>query len=268
MLPIEQRRVRSEFNRIGARYARIVRSGRGPFREDLAWLPQLENAKILDVACGPGTYSFPLSRRAKAVVGLDLAEAMLQCARRVRRRRSSPVFVQGDAGFLPFASGTFDLCLCAFSFAHFPRPQRVVEEMMRVLRPNGTLAIVDVLAPGGRRQRDLLHRLERSREGCYTQIRNAREFARMFSRLPLRCDRFDTRSRRVSFRQWIAASHLQAGSAAFRRAKRCFAEAAAAQSGAVASPRSSKSPQYGYTVARFLFSKAPRNRKMEKPRVY
>jgi ubiquinone/menaquinone biosynthesis C-methylase UbiE len=51
--------------------------------------------------------------------------------------------VQGDSERLPFAEGSFDAVTCANSFHHYPRQQAAVEEFRRVLRPGGSLILVD-----------------------------------------------------------------------------------------------------------------------------
>ncbi len=51
--------------------------------------------------------------------------------------------MQGDSERLPFASGSFDIVTCANSFHHYPRQDRAVAEMRRVLRPGGRLMIID-----------------------------------------------------------------------------------------------------------------------------
>jgi hypothetical protein len=128
--------------------------------------------------------------------------------------------------------------------------------MVRVLRPQGTLAIVDVVAPQDRRQRRALNRLETTREDCYTRIRDAREFAKIFSGLGLRRRTPQSHLRPVSFRRWIAASHLRPGTAAFRRAQRCFYKMAGQQRarGQAASPGARQ--RYCYIVCQFLLQKA------------
>ena len=248
-------RVRKEFNRIGERYARVVgKPGQVP--EDLSWLPLSGRSNVLDVACGPGTYSIPLSERAGRVVSLDLAESMLRFAQKQKRRLPpNPVFLQGDAYQLPFSSGEFDLCFCAFSLAHFQNPRQVMQEMARVIRPEGFLAILDVIAPPEHKPRRLLNRLESSRESCYTRIREGRELVEMFSDLPLRWMSCRLEDRAVSFRRWIAASHLQPGSAAYRRSRQFFSEAAAEQARGGRAVFGSSRCRYRYTVARFLLRK-------------
>ena len=49
----------------------------------------------------------------------------------------------GDSERLPFESGAFDIVTCANSFHHYPRQDRAVAEMRRVLRPGGRLMIID-----------------------------------------------------------------------------------------------------------------------------
>jgi ubiquinone/menaquinone biosynthesis C-methylase UbiE len=58
------------------------------------------------------------------VVGLDLNEAMLDVARRVRPEIE---WRQGDAARLPFADGVFDVALCQMAFMFFPDRSQVLE---------------------------------------------------------------------------------------------------------------------------------------------
>jgi ubiquinone/menaquinone biosynthesis C-methylase UbiE len=51
--------------------------------------------------------------------------------------------VQGDSERLPFGDNSFDLVTCSHSFHHYPKQAQVVEEMHRVLRPDGRLMIID-----------------------------------------------------------------------------------------------------------------------------
>ena len=53
-------------------------------------------------------------------------------------------FVQGDAEFLPFADGAFDIVISRLAFHHFTDPKRCFTEMARVLRPGSKLVIIDM----------------------------------------------------------------------------------------------------------------------------
>jgi ubiquinone/menaquinone biosynthesis C-methylase UbiE len=102
--------------------------------------------RLLDIGCGTGRFAmralgaFPQLE----VVGLDLSAGMLrQAVPRCREAGRRFHVVQGDSERLPFADDAFDVITCCHSFHHYPRQDRVVAEMYRVLRPGGQLVIVD-----------------------------------------------------------------------------------------------------------------------------
>jgi ubiquinone/menaquinone biosynthesis C-methylase UbiE len=102
--------------------------------------------RILDIGCGTGQFALAaLERYPRARVwGLDLSGCMLRRAA-ARCPESAGRFqtVQADSERLPFADNTFDAVTCSHSFHHYPRQERVVAEMHRVLRPDGKLLIID-----------------------------------------------------------------------------------------------------------------------------
>jgi SAM-dependent methyltransferase len=96
---------------------------------------------VLDVACGTGVVAREAADRLRGdgrVVGLDLNEAMLVVARRLR---SDIEWIQGDAAALPFDDAAFDVVLCQAALMFFPDPARAVREMARVVEPKGTVAV-------------------------------------------------------------------------------------------------------------------------------
>ncbi len=103
-------------------------------------------ARILDVGCGTGVLAARLRNALPRVevYGVDLVSEMLQNGQARWRSHREHVFpVQGDSERLPFPSGCFDIVTCSNSFHHYPRQDRAVLEMRRVLRPGGRLMIVD-----------------------------------------------------------------------------------------------------------------------------
>jgi ubiquinone/menaquinone biosynthesis C-methylase UbiE len=102
--------------------------------------------KMLDVGCGTGVFASKVRVTLPRVdvCGVDLVSDMLAKGHsrwRLHQRHVLPV--QGDSERLPFASGSFDIVTCANSFHHYPRQDRAVAEMARVLRPGGRLMIID-----------------------------------------------------------------------------------------------------------------------------
>jgi ubiquinone/menaquinone biosynthesis C-methylase UbiE len=96
--------------------------------------------RVLDVACGTGIVARTAAERtgpAGRVVGLDLNEAMLTVARRVRPDLD---WRQGDAASLPFPDDSFDVTLCQSGLMFVPDTAAAVAEMARVVRPGGRVA--------------------------------------------------------------------------------------------------------------------------------
>jgi SAM-dependent methyltransferase len=110
---------------------------------DLA--PAASGQRWVEVACGPGLISRALAPRAATVLGVDLTQAMLGLGRREAEQAGldNVHFVRGDATHLPLADGRLDGALTRFSLHHIPLPGRVVEEMLRVVRPGGWVVIGD-----------------------------------------------------------------------------------------------------------------------------
>ncbi len=102
--------------------------------------------RVLDVGCGTGQFAGRIREALPQaqVWGVDLVSGMLAKGRPRWRRLAGQVLpVQGDSERLPFATGSFDFVTCANSFHHYPRQDRAVVEMHRVLRPGGRLLIID-----------------------------------------------------------------------------------------------------------------------------
>ena len=97
--------------------------------------------RVLDVACGTGVLAREVAARVGPngrVIGLDLNEAMLAVARRLRPDID---WRQGDAGKLPFEGCTFDAVVSQFALMFFPDRIEALREMWRVLVPGGRLAV-------------------------------------------------------------------------------------------------------------------------------
>ncbi len=97
--------------------------------------------RILDLGCGPGVFSYELTRMyPKAqVVGLDLAQFMLTQAQKKQSWRRKWPLVAADMRHLPFAAGAFDL-IFANQVIHWGGPlMPVFRELNRVMNANGCL---------------------------------------------------------------------------------------------------------------------------------
>ena len=96
---------------------------------------------VLDVACGTGVVAITAARVGARVCGLDLTPPLLEVARENAAIAGVEIdFREGDAEELPYVDAEFDVVLSQFGHMFAPRPDVVIAEMLRVLKPGGIIA--------------------------------------------------------------------------------------------------------------------------------
>jgi SAM-dependent methyltransferase len=105
------------------------------------WLAPAPGQRWIDVGCGNGALTELLIERCAPaeVQGVDPSEAQIAFARQRPAARKAE-FRQGDAMKLPFPEDRFDAALMALVIFFVPEPAQGVAEMVRVVRPGGTVA--------------------------------------------------------------------------------------------------------------------------------
>ncbi len=121
-----------------------------PGRSWAAWaralahlLPPLD---VADLGCGEGYLTIETARWAKSVVAVDRSEAVLERARDLARRRrvGNITWKKGDLTKLPLPDASVDVTLLSQALHHAARPDRVLAEATRVLRPGGRALLLDL----------------------------------------------------------------------------------------------------------------------------
>jgi SAM-dependent methyltransferase len=97
--------------------------------------------RVLDVACGTGVVAVTAARAGARVTGLDLTPELLTRARENAAIAQADIdWHEGDVEKLPFGDAEFDVVLSQFGHMFAPRPDVATSEMLRVLKPGGTIA--------------------------------------------------------------------------------------------------------------------------------
>jgi ubiquinone/menaquinone biosynthesis C-methylase UbiE len=96
---------------------------------------------VLDVACGTGVVARMAAKAGAQVTGLDLNAGMLAVARGVPSDGAPINWIEGSALDLPFLPDSFDVILCQLGLQFFPDQGRALQEMRRVLRSTGRVAL-------------------------------------------------------------------------------------------------------------------------------
>lgn len=116
-----------------------------------------DGLRILDIATGTGDVAFDLHRRfpLAETTGIDLSEGMLGIAVKKLKKLDETAqrqisFEQGDSLCLRFGDNTFDLITVAYGVRNFQHLDRGLAEMARVLRPGGTLCVIELSEPENR----------------------------------------------------------------------------------------------------------------------
>jgi ubiquinone/menaquinone biosynthesis C-methylase UbiE len=99
---------------------------------------------VLDAACGSGNLTIPAARTGARVTGLDLVPSLLEVARCWAEQEELSLQLDvGSVEELPYGDGEFDLVLSMFGVMFAARPDRVIEELARVTRPGGEVALAN-----------------------------------------------------------------------------------------------------------------------------
>lgn len=98
--------------------------------------------KVLDVGCGTGNFSIKLAKMGCEVAGIDVSEEMLKVAEAKAREEGLNIkFYKMDVHQMEFEDNTFDGVLSVTAFEFLKEPEKAIEEIFRVLKPNGQLLI-------------------------------------------------------------------------------------------------------------------------------
>jgi SAM-dependent methyltransferase len=118
-------------------FAKYLEPGALEFFDRLDLRP---GTRLLDVGCGAGQLTIPAAKRGIKVVGIDLAQNLVDQARERARAEGLDIQIdQGDAEALPFEDASFEVVMSLIGSMFAPRPELVASEMVRVCEQGGKI---------------------------------------------------------------------------------------------------------------------------------
>jgi demethylmenaquinone methyltransferase/2-methoxy-6-polyprenyl-1,4-benzoquinol methylase len=147
---LEPEAVRAMFDRIAPVYDlmnRLMTLGLdGRWRRLAATAVVRPGARVLDVCCGTGDLAVACERAGGAVTGVDFSTRMLA---RARRKSATVSWIEADAHALPFPAGSFDGATVGFGVRNLADLEGGLRELVRVVRPGGRVACLEITRPQG-----------------------------------------------------------------------------------------------------------------------
>jgi ubiquinone/menaquinone biosynthesis C-methylase UbiE len=145
--------IQQQFGAHAAAYATSTVHAKGASLGRLVELVQPQRHwQALDIATGAGHTAAAFAPHVAHVIGSDITQEMLEEARKLAAAKgfANMETAVADAEALPFADARFDLVSCRIAPHHFGDIPLFVGEVRRVLKPGGTFALVDNIAPDAR----------------------------------------------------------------------------------------------------------------------
>ncbi|MGD9891368.1 MAG: class I SAM-dependent methyltransferase [Dehalococcoidia bacterium] len=201
--------VRREFTRQAADYAAATAiSDGGRIGRLIETVRPSSDARVLEIATGPGYVAMGFAAVCREVVGVDVTDAMLAIARQTAADRglTNIRFEAGNAAALTFEDGALDVVVCRYAFHHFEQPQQVLAEMVRVCRTGGTVAVEDAIVSEHPERAGYQNRFENLCDPSHTRALPLTALIGCFAAGGLEVERVTTSHLTLAVEQWMAVA--------------------------------------------------------------
>jgi ubiquinone/menaquinone biosynthesis C-methylase UbiE len=175
---------------------------------DLSRLTELARSAprltALDLGCGAGHASYALAEGGAEATAYDLAPEMLAIVEAEARRRGlvNLQTTHGPAERLPFQDATFDLVVTRLSAHHWSDVPAALVEAGRVLKPGGSLIVIDVVAPESPLLDTILQTVEILRDASHVRDYRVSEWSAMFQAAGFQAPASDAWTLPTEFKSW------------------------------------------------------------------
>lgn len=167
--------------------------------------------QVLDIGTGLGLLPLLLAEEgAHTVVGVDVSPGMLEQAEYNRLRRGTAAgervsYRLAAAQALPFHDERFDAVFCRLLLNHAQKPELIIQEAVRVLRPGGVFLLAEILSVDNSVKRATQNAIEERRNPAHVTARSAEQYTKMLQDAGLEVDAEETVTFERELEEWLSA---------------------------------------------------------------
>jgi ubiquinone/menaquinone biosynthesis C-methylase UbiE len=180
--------VAANFGPVAAKYATSRdHDNKDALDQLVGFVSPLPTDELLDIATGAGNVALAFAPHVARVVAFDLTPSMLEQTLKTAAIRglANVEAVQGLAEDLPFDDGSFDVVTVRLAPHHYADIQKAVDEMARVVRVGGKVAIVDTTVPEDDTLDREINEIETLRDNSHIRNYRPNEWRAMFEKAGL-----------------------------------------------------------------------------------
>ncbi|MFQ3545007.1 class I SAM-dependent methyltransferase [Halobacillus rhizosphaerae] len=162
------------------------------------------NWVVLDIATGGGHVAKQLSPSVSTVFASDITKDMLENTAHHLSHLKNVYYVIADAENLPFLNEIFDAVTCRIAPHHFPEPEKFVEEVSRVLKPQGKFLLIDNTAPEDDELDFFYNTFEKKRDPSHCRALKVSEWKEILMENQMTSIKESIRQKPMTFPDWVA----------------------------------------------------------------
>ncbi len=166
--------------------------------------------RVMDLGTGTGRLALMIAEAgAKEVVGVDISPAMLEIAEYFRLSSASPAAKQvsfrlASAQRMPFRSENFDAIICRLVLHHSHKPERILQEIVRLLKPGGILIFADLLGADDPVKRATQNTIEERRNPSHVAALSAEQYRKLIGNSELQIEQENISVFEQDLEEWLA----------------------------------------------------------------
>lgn len=166
--------------------------------------------RVLDIATGGGHTANAFAPFVERVTAVDLTPEMLAEAEKFIRGNGNEnvEFIEGDAESLPFSAEVYDIVTSRIAPHHFPNVKTFVEEVNRVLKPEGQFLLVDNVCPEAEELDHFYNTIEKKRDYSHFRAWKKTEWIEMLELSGFEISEFHRFDKTFLFDPWCDRMNL------------------------------------------------------------